>query len=84
MVINGKAYAFFKSTRGFKEGDSLSPILFIIAAEVLSRGLNNLNDDAEFSGYGMPKWSPMINHLAYADDTILFGSGDRGYVMIQA
>ncbi|KAG5602382.1 hypothetical protein H5410_033752 [Solanum commersonii] len=30
----------------------------------------------------MPKWSPKINHIAHADDTILFGSGDR-HSMIQ-
>uniref|UniRef100_M1BM57 Reverse transcriptase n=1 Tax=Solanum tuberosum TaxID=4113 RepID=M1BM57_SOLTU len=76
ILVNGKSYGFFKSSRGLKQGDPLSPTLFIIAAEVLARGLNNLNDDVDFKGYGMPKWSPPINHLSYADDTILFCSGE--------
>ncbi|XP_049390321.1 uncharacterized protein LOC125854782 [Solanum stenotomum] len=66
---------FFKSTRGLKQGDPLSPTLFIIAAEVLARGLNKLHKDLDYRGYGIPKWSPNINHLSYADDTILFCSG---------
>lgn len=68
---------FFNSTRGVKQGDPLSPTLFIIAAKVLSRGLNHLNEDRSFIGFGLPKWSLKINHLAYLDDTILFCSGDK-------
>ncbi|XP_049366615.1 uncharacterized protein LOC125831476 [Solanum verrucosum] len=60
---------------GLKQGDQLSPTLSIIAAEVLSRGLNKLHEEPVYKGYGMPKWSPEINHLPYADDTILFCSG---------
>lgn len=70
VVLNGRSYDFFKSTRGLKQGDPLS-----LAAEALSKGLNKLNNDEEFLGYGLPKWSPKINHLTYADDTILFCSG---------
>lgn len=81
VVINGKSYGFFKSTRGLKQGDPLSLTLFVIEAEVLSRGLNSLYDDEEYIGYGLPKWSPKINHLAYADDTILFDSGYRSSVI---
>lgn len=40
------------------------------------RSLNGLFDDERYIGYGMPKLSPQTNHLAYADNTILFGSGD--------
>lgn len=70
ILVNGKAQGFFHSTRGIKQGDPLSPALFIISAEVLSRSLNSLFDDSQYVRYGMPKWTPNLN--AYADDTIIF------------
>lgn len=60
-----------------KQGDLLSPILFIISVKVLSRSLNNLFLDRKFIEFGMAKWNPQINHLACVDDTILFGSRDK-------
>lgn len=63
-MINGQQHSFFKSTRGLKQGDPLSPTLFIIAAEVLARGLNNLHKDERYRGFGLPKWSTPINHLS--------------------
>ncbi|XP_019232505.1 PREDICTED: uncharacterized protein LOC109213200 [Nicotiana attenuata] len=62
--------------RGVKQGDPISPALFILSAEVLSRSLNKLFEDRQFRGFGMPKWSDPLNHLAYADDTIIFASAD--------
>ncbi|XP_019248338.1 PREDICTED: uncharacterized protein LOC109227594 [Nicotiana attenuata] len=76
VLVNGQAHGFFKSTRGVKQGDPLSPTLFILAAEALSRGLNSLHQNLYFCGFGLPKWSLKINHLAYADDTIIFSSSD--------
>lgn len=40
--------------------------------EVLSRALNNLFTCVGFQRYEIPKWSKQINHLVYADDTIIF------------
>lgn len=77
VLINGQAQGFFHSTRGVKQGDPLSPALFILSAEVLSRSLNALFEDVQFIGYGLPKWSSQLNHLAYADDTIIFSSADK-------
>ncbi|XP_049406079.1 uncharacterized protein LOC125869665 [Solanum stenotomum] len=68
---------FYLMKVGVKQGDPLSPALFILSAEVLSRVLNALFEDGRFVGYGMPKWSTKINHLSYADDTIIFTSADR-------
>ncbi|XP_060210793.1 uncharacterized protein LOC132637772 [Lycium barbarum] len=47
VLLNGQAHSFFHSTRGVKQGDPLSPALFIIAAEVLSRALNSLFDQPD-------------------------------------
>ncbi|XP_059311009.1 uncharacterized protein LOC132062452 [Lycium ferocissimum] len=59
---------------GVKQGDPLSPTLFILTVEVLSRNLNALNLIPQFKGYGMPNWSPKVNHLSYVDDMIIFSS----------
>ncbi|XP_059284804.1 uncharacterized protein LOC132038098 [Lycium ferocissimum] len=77
VLVNGQPHGFFHSTRGVKQGDPLSPALFILSAEVLTRALNSLFEISEFKGYGMPKWSANLNHLAYADDTIIFASADN-------
>ncbi|XP_070022541.1 uncharacterized protein [Nicotiana sylvestris] len=82
ILINGQAHGFFKSSRGVKQGDPVSPTLFILAAEALSRGLNALHTNLYFCGFGMPKWSPKINHLAYADDMIIFSSSDETSLML--
>lgn len=77
MLENGRSYGFFKSQKGLKQGNHLSLALFIIATKILSRSLNRLIEDSHYRGYGLSKWSPKINHLAYEADTILFGSPDR-------
>ncbi|XP_075111413.1 uncharacterized protein LOC142181784 [Nicotiana tabacum] len=64
-------------SRGVKQGDPLSPALFILSAEVLSRLLNKLFDDKSFIGFGMPKWIDPVNHLEYADNTIIFASAHQ-------
>ncbi|XP_047252321.1 uncharacterized protein LOC124887179 [Capsicum annuum] len=77
-----KAYdrpkGFFKSSRGLKQGDPLSPTLFIIAAEVLSRSLKELLKQKNFKLFGMPRGSPKLNHLAFVDDMIIMCKAELG------
>ncbi|XP_019251288.1 PREDICTED: uncharacterized protein LOC109230219 [Nicotiana attenuata] len=53
--------------KGVKQGDPLSPTLFILAAEVLGRALDALLNNPDFIGFGMPKWIHNINYLSYAE-----------------
>lgn len=73
--INGVRHGFLKSSRGLKQGNPLSPSLFIIGAELLSRMMHHLPID-NFILFSADTWSQMITHLSFVDDTILFSSGD--------
>ncbi|XP_060195408.1 uncharacterized protein LOC132624680 [Lycium barbarum] len=74
VLINGDRKGFFHSSRGLKQGDPLSPFLFVISAKILSKMLNNLFDNRKYTGFTMAKEGPQINHLAYADDVVIFTS----------
>lgn len=76
VLFNEQPYDFFKSARGVKQADPLSFTLFILAAEAFSRGMEALQKNQYFKGFGMPKWSPKIVHLAYADGNLIFLSSD--------
>nr|XP_009761020.1 PREDICTED: uncharacterized protein LOC104213256 [Nicotiana sylvestris]XP_016466758.1 PREDICTED: uncharacterized protein LOC107789460 [Nicotiana tabacum] len=48
----------------------------------LSKALNALHMNLYFCGFGLPKWSPKINHLLYADDTIILSSSDANTLLL--
>ena len=81
ISINGSLHGFFKGKQGLRQGDPLSPFLFAICLEVLSRNMNRLKRNPEFNHH--PKCLEMsITHLAFADDLILFSRGDAPSVRL--
>lgn len=75
LLINGKAHGFFKGGRGLRQGDPLSPFLFALCLEVLSRSLKHMSRTPVYGFH--PKCQNLrITHIAYADDLLLFARGD--------
>ena len=71
----GTPQGFFKSSQGLHQGDPISPALFVISAEVLSRFLNSMISQRDFMPFRVAQGCPIITHLAYADDIMIFWSG---------
>jgi mannosylglycoprotein endo-beta-mannosidase len=76
VAVNGSIYGFFHGMNGVRQGDPLSPYLFIVCMEYLSRMLHMASLSPGFRFH--PKCAPLgIFHLAFADDVILLSRGDR-------
>ncbi|VFQ85715.1 unnamed protein product [Cuscuta campestris] len=75
VLVNGKPNGFFKIKRGVKQGDPLSPLLFIIGSEGFARSLNHAINSGYISPYKVGK-TRVVSHLAFADDLIIFLKGD--------
>ena len=72
-LINGRPLEFFKASRGVRQGCSLSPFLYILVADSLSRRLIRLQTEGSLLGLSFRNGVPPINHALFADDTIFLG-----------
>ena len=82
-MINGCPSDFFGSSRRLRQGDPLSPFLFDIVIEALSRMLVAATAAGQFSGFtiGNKAGSLMsVSHLWFADDTLVFCDADNTHI----
>ncbi|KAL9664080.1 hypothetical protein QQ045_019477 [Rhodiola kirilowii] len=80
VLINGSPSKEFTLERGLRQGDPLSPFLFLLAAEGFSRILNRASEAGFFEGVEWMKGGERLSHLQFADDTILFCKAELGEV----
>jgi hypothetical protein len=72
ILINGFPLGSISPSRGLRQGDPLSPFLFILGTEVLSRLLVNVENNGSFKGFPLARTCPRVSHLLFADDLIIF------------
>jgi hypothetical protein len=72
ILINGKPSKCFQPERGLRQGDPLSPYLFILCADVLSALITKAQERKLIHGVKVAPGAPEITHLFFADDSLMF------------
>jgi hypothetical protein len=75
ILVNGTPSGFFNRSRGLQQGNHLSPLVFVVIMEALSRMLIAALDQGNFTGFSMRSRESealVVNHLLFADDTLIF------------
>lgn len=81
VLVNGTPTKELSPTRGLRQGDPLSPLLFNLVGEVLAQLLRTANTKGLFKGVRMPSSSIELTHLQFADDVILFINNDSDSIL---
>ncbi|WMV54989.1 hypothetical protein MTR67_048374 [Solanum verrucosum] len=85
VLINGCPSGFFGSQRGIRQGDPLSPFLFLLVMEGLNNMIMNANREGWLRGFEVARAgreSLKITHLQYADDTLIFCDAEEDHLKI--
>ncbi|KAH0723423.1 hypothetical protein KY289_006467 [Solanum tuberosum] len=79
VKVNGENHGYFAGRRGLKQGDPMSPLLFVLVMEYLSRTLQNMSMLPDFRYHPMCK-KVKLTHLIFADDLMIFCKGNLSSV----
>ncbi|KAL0350199.1 UNVERIFIED_CONTAM: hypothetical protein Sradi_4169100 [Sesamum radiatum] len=81
VALNGSLHGFFVGKKGLRQGDPMSPALFLLCMEYFSRHIKRKTTDSDFNFH--PKCEKLkITHLLFADDLMMFSRGDLPSVHI--
>ena len=71
VLFNGDKLESFRPTHGIRQGDPISPYLFLLAVEGLLCLLKSRIQSSD-KGITVASSAPMVSHLLFADDSLLF------------
>nr|GEU39623.1 hypothetical protein [Tanacetum cinerariifolium] len=83
ILINGSLTTKFKFYKGLKQGDPLSPFLFLMIMESLHFSFKNVVHAGLYKGIHTD-YSLILSHLFYADDVVFVGKWDKKNVATTA
>ncbi|KAL5581839.1 hypothetical protein UlMin_014281 [Ulmus minor] len=80
IMINGKPRGRFEASRGLRQGDPLSPFLFILVAVILGRMMDKAIMIGEVKGFKVGREEVVVSHLQFADDTLFLLEPDKSNI----
>lgn len=81
ILLNGSIGSTFKGSRGLRQGDPLSPLIFVLAMEVLSQLLAQAQSAGVISGFEVKSGGTRIPLLQFANCSLVFTNGTLGEAM---
>ncbi|XP_062099846.1 uncharacterized protein LOC133805699 [Humulus lupulus] len=81
ILMNGKVQGEFRGRKGLRQGDPISPLLFVLAMEYCTRLLQQASMDKGFRFHPKCKHLKIVN-LCFVDDLVIFCKGVNSSVQI--
>lgn len=74
VLVNDQPGQKITPTRGLRQGNLISPYLYLICAEGLNILLHDAESSLKINGIKVARSIPRINHIFFADNNIIFCS----------
>ncbi|KAL0306177.1 UNVERIFIED_CONTAM: putative mitochondrial protein [Sesamum radiatum] len=72
FMLGGRQFGTLIPERGLRQGDPLSPYMFLLCTEAFSSILQRAEADGRIRGVSICRGTPHISHLLFVDDTLIF------------
>ena len=72
ILINGEPSQTIHPSRGLRQGDPISPYLFLLCTEGLHGLISKAATSCDIRGISIYRNGPRLTHLFFADDSLLF------------
>ncbi|XP_026396356.1 uncharacterized protein LOC113290990 [Papaver somniferum] len=72
ILVNGSTCRRFVNEKGIRQGDPLSPFLFLLVYEVLTHMFEKDTLAGWIGGFTVKKYGTKVSHLQFADDILVF------------
>eukprot|EP00253_Pinus_taeda_P019056 PITA_19056 len=73
ILVDGSPFEIFIPSRGLRQGDPLSPFLFILMMERLGRSIKQAKVEGKIKGLQLSRNGRTLTHQQFVDDTMLQG-----------
>ena len=76
LLFNGSKLDSFQPSRGIRQGDPISPYLFLLCMEFLGAQITSMCEDKMWDKVRASRSGPSFSHVFFADDLMLFAEAD--------